>query len=543
VISSLAFTLMYWWYYTYSPEEINWTDDYIIKLTFLLSIAVLGSIVSRNNARTIQKVVSSEIRYHNLVHRLPEMLFTLNDNGEFIWANIASHSVLGIPSKLLAGRNINSFLVRPQTIPLDGNGVKGTFEIKDCEGNQRFVDCTIQMADSQDHPTAFEGIMSDVTERELAISQREEMVNRLFQYQKMESLATLASGMAHDFNNILQTVHDLVVIVQRESREEETKQRMMLIDKTMVDAQFLISELLALGRKKPLDYNPLNMVSFMESIAGQFSSQLGSSYRVTIAVPDEELWIQGDKDYLKRVFQNLFGNAKDAMPNGGAITVSVYSYENDDDIAKLVVQFCDTGTGIPPEHMKKIFEPFFSTKSPGKGTGLGLALVHRIVMLHNGSITIEKTDTTGTTFRIELPLCNDVESFEDTRDLLTRHIETSVLLLDDDPKIRDILKIFLTEFKYFVFEATSASEAIVQLRQNKDNCRVVIMDWNLGGEDPCEVISKLRAIKENIIVIVVSGFPPRQKEIEMMNIYKWFTKPYDKNQLDYEIQRALYCTA
>ena len=322
ILSAIGFSILYYAFSTDTSLPSNFISDYTIRIGLLMTVAGLGAIVSRNNSRTIQQVVSSEIRYHNLVHRLPEMLFTLDSHGTFLWANSASHSILGIPSKILSGRNLRSFLVSPDLLKLEQSGIKGTFEIRDFNGNRKFVDCIIQGIEGESGSAAYEGIISDVTDRELAISQREEMVNRLFQFQKMESLGTLASGMAHDFNNILQTVNDITSMVEKESNEPETRRKMELVKESMADARFLISELFALGRKKPFDYKPINLNSFLETITQQFRNQLGPSYTLSMDLSSNPFWIQGDPDYLKRVFQNLIGNARDAMPGGGSIKVS-----------------------------------------------------------------------------------------------------------------------------------------------------------------------------------------------------------------------------
>ncbi|NLL15035.1 MAG: response regulator [Fibrobacter sp.] len=540
LLSVVGYSILYFIYSYHSSFSILFTNDYLFRLVLLMTIAGLVAVVSRNNSHTIQQVISSEIRYHNLVHRLPEMLCTLDSHGNFLWANMASHALLGIPAKVVVGRNIRSFLINPSVLRLDKGWIKGTFEISDFNGVRKFVDCVFQSVDQESGNAAFDGIISDVTDRELAISQREEMVNRLFQYQKMESLGTLASGMAHDFNNILQSVNDITEQVEKQSQESETIKKMELIKETMADARFLISELFALGRKKPLDYKVINLDTFLQSVVAQYSNQLGPNFSLTYEPMGNPVWIQGDPDYLKRVFQNLIGNSRDAMPGGGRILVSCTSVQGDGNNETVVIRVSDTGTGIPHELTEKIFDPFYTTKKPGKGTGLGLALVRRIIMLHNGNITVEKTGYEGTVFRIELPI-SDEESFEsDTKSILSFRLPTTVLLLDDDPKIREVLKIFLKEFKYSVIEASSREEAINELQANIEKCEIVIMDWNLGNENPHEIIKTLRTIKKNLIVIVVSGYAPQQKSIQSMEIHKWFTKPYDKNQLDIEIQRALH---
>jgi CheY-like chemotaxis protein len=206
----------------------------------------------------------------------------------------------------------------------------------------------------------------------------------------------------------------------------------------------------------------------------------------------------------------------------------------------VVIRVGDTGTGIPNKIKDKIFDPFFTTKKPGKGTGLGLALVQRIISLHNGTICVEKTDASGTIFRMEIPESSREDADLDTKEILLNRIKSRVLILDDDPKIRSILKFFLAEFNYPVCEASDMEEAAGELRRYVKECDLVIMDWKLGTDDPHNVIKSLRVIKPELIVIVVSGYPPRQESIKAMNICKWITKPYDKNQLDLEIQRALH---
>ncbi|MDG5814542.1 ATP-binding protein [Chitinispirillales bacterium ANBcel5] len=537
IVCSAAYSLFYYFYWTQSDQIAdNHISNHFINILVLLATSAVSAHISRNNFRSSQKLINSELKYLSVVHRLPEMLFTLNDNGRFLWANAASRSILGVEANQLLGKNIENFIPPNSNFRLKTSGIKGTYEIEDYNGNHKYVDCMLQYISNNGSCPLFEGIMLDVTDRELAIKQREEMVQRLFQYQKMDSLGTLASGMAHDFNNILQTIKDISEVVIRDSSESDTKKRMELIDETLADAKFLVSELLALGRKQPLDDSIVNMKKLLQTIVPLYDSQLGDAYKITLRFSDHNYWLHGDQEYLKRVFQNLFGNARDSMPNGGTIRVSCSLVKETDHPSILTIRVSDTGSGIPPRIREKVFDPFFTTKKKGKGTGLGLALVHRIIMLHKGNISIEDNTPRGTTFKIELPLADYV--IDETTASKGRMTST-VLLLDDDPKIQEVMKFFLEDLNYTVCEAVNQESAKAELIKNRDKCDLVIMDWSIENEDPVRIINSLRQIKRDITIIVVSGYPPNQQCIESFKIHRWFTKPYDKNRLDSEIQYIL----
>jgi two-component system cell cycle sensor histidine kinase/response regulator CckA len=521
------------------PESYPSLFDFCTRTGLLLFASWLSSMVSRNNFQTVRKVLSSEMRYDTLADRLPEMIFTMDAEGNFVWSNKGCRELMGISPEKIIGMNIRSFINKSESFKLEKDGIKSQIEIRDKNGKVKFVDCTVQKASRSSGAETYDGLMADVTDRELAVAQREEMASRLYQHQKMESLGSLASGMAHDFNNTLQTITDISAMTLKESAEPETKKRMELIHETTADARFLISELLALGRKKLLDYRHIELKTFFSPIIAQGQKQYGDAFRLQLELPEEPLKIHGDPDHLKRVFQNLFNNARDAMPDGGTITIncSAKSRAGSD---TAIIRIKDTGTGISPDLTEKIFDPFFTTKKPGKGTGLGLALVHRIVSLHHGRVFVERTSPNGTTFRIELPMVVKGESEADTKSLMLNRISTMILMLEDDPKIRNIMKFFLKEFDYSIIEASTGSEAIGALTANREKCRVIVTDWKLGSEEPQELIKKLREIRNDLIVIVVSGYPPIAKSIETLKIYRWFTKPYDKNSLDITLQRALH---
>lgn len=521
-----------------NTETNNLLIQYAPGLIILLVATFLSMLSARNNYSSVEKIASFEGGLSNLGGTLPLMLFKIDKKGKFLWVNTLSPGQFGVSSKKLLGQNIHTYIVDLEELKSDKLPIHGTFKVKNFGRDIKYVDCIIQAENEKCE--LLDGSIVDVSDRERAISQREEMEQRLFQYQKMESLGTLASGMAHDFNNILQTVTDITDRVANKTSESDTKRGMALIAETLTDARFLISELLALGRKKPLNYGPVNIATFLREVIPTFSEQLGDSYEVNCDIRDEDLWIQGDADYFKRILQNLFGNAKDAMPEGGIITLECFRTGNEGEESSVVIRCSDTGVGVPESIIEKIFDPFYTTKKKGKGTGLGLALVRRIVTQHKGVVYIEKSNQQGTTFRIELPETEEYRHDLDTKTILINRISTTVLVLDDDPKMCNILNFFLTDLSYKTCISSTMEDGLKGLKKHLDDCKVLIMDWKLKEKDPHEVIKRFRALKPELIIIVVSGYQPLQDSIKKMNIFRWITKPYDKNRLDHEIQKALY---
>ena len=511
---------------------------YIPGLIILLIATFISVLIARSNHRSVEKIASFEGGLSNVSSTLPLMLFKIDKKGTFLWVNTLSHGQFGVSPKKLVGQNIHSYIKNLEEFKSNKLPLQGTFKVKNFSRDIKYVDCIIQAQDEKSE--MLDGSIVDVSDRERAISQREEMEQRLFQYQKMESLGTLASGMAHDFNNILQTITDITGRVGNKTAESSTKRGMALVSETLTDARFLISELLALGRKKPLNYGPVNISAFLREVIPTFSEQIGDSFEVNLDIRDDELWIQGDPDYLKRIFQNLFGNAKDAMPEGGIITLECFRSQSEGEDSSAVIRFSDTGVGVPDTIIEKIFDPFYTTKKKGKGTGLGLALVRRIITQHKGVVYIEKSNFQGTVFRMEIPETEEYRHDLDTKTIMVNRISTTVLVLDDDPKMCNILNFFLTELSYKTSIASTMEEGLKELKKHLDDCKVLIMDWKLKEKDPHEVIKRFRALKPELIIIVVSGYQPLQDSIKKMNIFRWITKPYDKNRLDREIQKALY---
>jgi len=325
-----------------------------------------------------------------------------------------------------------------------------------------------------------------------------------------------------------------------EVNEPCVTERLVRIKDQIGQAQYLASELLSLGSDYQLSFDKVEVRAFLAMVIVALRERFDPKYRIEYTGGDTPLPIRADTRHLRRVFENLVGNACDAMPEGGVVTLWAGRLKRPGGVDSVAVHVADTGTGIAEGILDKVFDPFVTTKGPGKGTGLGLALVQHLVNLHKGTISVERSGPAGTTFCLEFPAADTLEINRDTHWMLSPRQRTRVLVLDDDPRIREVLRAFLVGLKYDTCEAGSLAEARRELTHWRTECRVLVMDWHIEGEEPSRILRELRAIVPSLLVIVVSGYLPDRAAIRDLGICRWFTKPYDRNLLDVEIQRTLF---
>ncbi len=514
-------------------------------LAVLVLLLGLSTVVARSMARyfgdALRRMTDGSTGQAGVLARLPQMAFGVDGNARVLWATEASRTLFGMGPPQMRGVALGELVVLPDGFALPSRHIRVCLALKEPRESTGYVECELWPAPlGRDGAEAWEGVMCDVSERERLQREREAMVERLHRYQKMDSLGALASGMAHDFNNVVQRVTDSLRQIGEQTAERSTRERIAVVETDLGEARELVSQLLSLGSSDALSLERLDMREFIPWVAELLAERHGSAWQVRHAVEAEPMPVRGDRAYLRRVVENLVRNAVDAMPEGGSVELACATEAAADGSRQVVLRVSDTGPGIPPELVERIFDPFVSGKKKGKGTGLGLALTQHILTLHKASITVERTGMLGTTFRIAFPLAETLEVDRDTRWMASRRKRARVLVLDDDAKIRDVLKSFLMGLKYEVCEAESGDTACAEVARYRDSCRVAVMDWKLAGEEPGDVIRALRRIRDDLIVMVVSGYAPDQKSMEAYGIRRWFTKPYDRNLLDLELQRALY---
>ena len=353
------------------------------------------------------------------------------------------------------------------------------------------------------------------TVRDMTESRRTE--EQLRQSQKMEALGQLAGGVAHDFNNMLQVIIGYASLVKMDATASQSAHVTEILAAAERAAE-LTSGLLSYSRKQVFRIEPTELGKLVAGVEKFLRRILGEDITLVLERSPAPLTAAIDRAHMQQVFINLATNARDAMPSGGTLSVSMGRIEMDEEFVRAhgfgtvapyaLISISDSGSGIAKEHLQKIFEPFFTTKAVGKGTGLGLSIVYGIITQHNGFINCYSEPGTGTTFRIYLPLCADaVQIHEVVPEEEDEHEKgLTILVAEDDPAVRKITRGILELHGYVVLEAASGREALHVFRQWQDKIAIVLLDALMPEMDGAEALAAIREIKPGTKALFMSGY-------------------------------------
>ncbi|HMK49792.1 MAG TPA: ATP-binding protein, partial [Thermodesulfovibrionales bacterium] len=356
-----------------------------------------------------------------------------------------------------------------------------------------------------------DGVMEDITERKNLEAQ-------LLQAQKMEAVGQLAGGIAHDFNNILTAMMGYGHILKMKMKEDVLSTYVNHILSLSDRASNLTQSLLAFSRKQIMNSKPVNLNDIIRTVERLLIRIIGEDIRLQTVLSERDLIVMADHVQMEQVLMNLATNARDAMLHGGLLTFATEHLYIDSRFIRehgfgkeggwAVLSITDTGTGMDKKLTEKIFEPFFTTKAVGKGTGLGLAMVYGIVKQHGGHINVYSEIEKGTTFRIYLPLIQ--EAVEDMKPEVIAPIETgteTILLVEDEPEVRQFTKKLLEEYGYKVIEAVDGEDAVKKFRLYRDKIDLLLLDAIMPGKNGREAYNDIRNMKTDIKAIFLSGYP------------------------------------
>ena len=347
--------------------------------------------------------------------------------------------------------------------------------------------------------------------------QNEEMRMALLQAQKLEALGQLTSSVAHDFNNILAAIKGSFELLIKRVHDEAGQR--LLRNGTMASdrAVGLVQKLLAFARREQMQPVLVNLADALTSVRELVRQAVGLNVRLVIQAVPANMWkVVAEPNEIEIALLNLAINARDAMPEGGTIMISASNapgnakdrqvWEPTGDHVLLVVQ--DTGTGMSPAVLARATEAFFTTKEAGKGTGLGLAMVHRLAEASGGKLHIESVLGSGTTMTLALPRANEQHVVIPARNVTidpARHGDATLLVVDDDEQVRTVTASFLRDLRYHVIEATNG-DAAVFLAQASGSVDLVVSDVAMPGCDGPMLAARLRTAWPALPIIFVTGF-------------------------------------
>ncbi len=368
------------------------------------------------------------------------------------------------------------------------------------------------LKDGQGNVIGMVGAARDVTERK-------RLEEQLHQAQKMESVGQLAGGVAHDFNNLLTAIIGYGNLLKTEvSQDNLLLAYVTQILNSAKRAADLTHNLLAFSRKQMINPTPLNVNNIIISMKTFLSKIISEDIEISIFPADQDLTVMADKHQIEQVLINLVTNARDAMPDGGSLTIRTEYKEVDKEFIKkhgyvstgayALISVEDAGQGMNEETKERLFDPFYTTKEVGKGTGLGLSMVYGIIKQHNGYIDVQSELGKGTTFNIYLPLTSlTVEEDKKPEDLpILKGGTETILLAEDETYVRDFIKGILTGYGYKVIEAIDGEDAIKVLHTHKDKIQLAILDVIMPKKNGEMVHQEIKKVSPNMKVIFISGY-------------------------------------
>lgn len=489
-------------------------------------------------------------------------IFLAEPTGFIEWVNSAFVQRVQMPRESIVQKNWEDFFdgvpQSPQSLPkgmedlleilLAGKVWRGELLVRGPSGRTFEADCVLSpVRNSQGQIVKVVGIFEDNTARK-------SMQEELRQAQKMEIFGLIANSVAHDFNNILTTI-SISADMLKEAPElpESLKTDVLEILNAARLGSNLTGQLLGLGRKQPVQWEELELNEVVAETCKMLRRTIGEHIQLDLQLSPGKCWMHGDRNRLIQVIMNLSLNARDAMPNSGRLTLKTTYVEHHgpltfgdklpDNGPYILLTVQDTGCGMTPEVVSRIFTPFFTTKKPGHGTGLGLNVVRDAVQDLHGGIHLQSKPGEGTTFLLYFPAtrCPLGSLLPQTETPTPKGTET-ILLVEDEATVREMTARALRRLGYTVLPASHGREALKIFQENRSHIPLVITDiimpGNLRGD---ELAAQLLEMDPTLKIIFMSGYPGESPEIkpELFKERVFLQKPFTPRKLGLVVREVL----
>jgi two-component system cell cycle sensor histidine kinase/response regulator CckA len=504
-----------------------------------------------------KQAAEERIRLATAVEQAAESVIIADRQGTIHYVNPAFERLSGFSSEDIVGKNFRilksdrhdeTFYRTMWKTISSGAPWAGRISNRMKDGSLRQFETTISpLRDKNGVIVNFVSVNRDVTQ-EVALEAQ------LFQAQKMEAVGTLAGGIAHDFNNLLQVIQGYTEVLQNDvGRNKSGVEALRKIHRSAKRGADLTRQLLTFSRKVQSERRPLDLNREVEQVKRLLERTIPKMIEIELYLSESPAVVSADPIQIEQAIMNLAVNAKDAMPEGGKIVIETEKVRLDEQFCKshlgarpgeyVLLSISDTGHGIDQEILEHVFEPFYTTKDVGRGTGLGLAMVYGIVKNHEGYILCYSEVSMGTTFKIYLPAMEQSGRSQkpvEVEDLFRGGDET-ILVVDDEEYIRELVVELLTDAGYKVLTATDGEGALKLYGKKQKNIDLIILDLVIPGMGGKKCYEEILKINPRAKILIVSGYSangPGKDAIEA-GAKAFVGKPFDVSHLLETIREIL----
>lgn len=531
--------------------------DCFTSANISLIVAVTNQLVIMlENARLYDQIKESERKYRSIFNNVSVGLYQTTPDGRILTANPALVRLLGYESveELLAADVRQDIYVDPadreralQVLQQQGQYDSVELHLRRKDGRQITVlDTARTVRDAHGNVLYFEGMLMDITEKKV-------LEQQLLQAQKMESIGTLTGGIAHEFNNLLTGILGYAsLLLQQTDPQDRAYSQLQVIQQSARRGAQLTEQMLTFSRQSVAQFQPTDMNDVVRDMLTLIRPMMDASIEIHLQLHANPSLVRADAGQLQQVLVALCVNARDAMPAGGSITIETFTAHMGEAEARahadaypgqfVVTRISDTGIGIAPEHLPRIFDPFFTTKEVHQGTGLGLSVAYGIIKSHNGFIVVQSQVGEGTQFSIYLPLLQqDVrESMAKPEDQVAQRAAT-ILVVDDEPIVRDLAKAILERERFRVLTADSGAEALTIYQQHHPDVDLVLLDLTMPKMSGRACLQQLRQLNPDVRVLLSSGYSGDERLQDLLTVptVGFIRKPYLAVDLADAVRRML----
>ncbi len=514
-------------------------------------LAVVRDITERKQAE--EKLRRSEAKFRDLVENINDVIYSTDQNGEIVYISPSIKSVVGYDPSEIIGSNFTKY-IHPDDLAyvterfsriLSGELKPGEYRILAKSGEYHWIRASSKPLYEGNKILGLTGMFTDITEQK-------RLESELVQSRKIETVGTLAGGIAHDFNNILSAIIGYTELALSKA-ETNTKlyKDLQEVFHAGERAKDLVKQILLFSRQSEFERKPV-LVKLVAKEALKFlRASLPTTIQISQSIRSESL-VMADPTQMHQVLLNLCTNAEHAMQEkGGVLEVKLVDVDLDENFTAdhpelnsgthLELTVSDTGQGMPPHILERIFDPFFTTKEKGRGTGMGLAVVHGIVGSFGGKILVSSEPGQGSTFKIYLPVVKSrLEPVAETEETLSTGTER-ILFIDDETDLVNIGKRSLESLGYEVTTQTSSFEALELFKSKPEYFDLVITDMTMPHITGDILAVQLMKIRADIPVVICTGYSQKinDKKARKIGIKAFAYKPIVRKDLAKIVRKVL----